>query len=189
MAIANSRIVTGLPNLPSDQLPKELWDDFKILYNAINNLAQGISVYAGVDGVDPTEWADSPPSATILSGNLTRMYPIASVAITAGQIVNLFDDAGTMKARLANANSATTMAHGIANTSAAAGARFEMQWLRSFVVSIGGMIPGTLYWLSTTGGAIQNTSPVAVGTIRQPIGVAWAAAELLMDIPLAYIQN
>lgn len=189
MGIGNSKIITGLPNLPSDQLPPELWDDHKVIYNAINNLAIGISVYAGVDGVDPSEWADSPPSDTILTANLTRMYPIASVAITAGQIVNLFDNAGSMDARLADSTTAATMAHGIANTAALAGARFEMQWLRSFVTSIGGMVPGTLYWLSTTPGAVQNLPPVAVGTIQQPIGLAIAAAQMIMDIPLLYKQN
>jgi len=189
MGIGNSKIITGLPSLPSDQLPPELWDDFKTIYNALNNLAQGISVYGGVDGVDSSEWADSPPANTILSGNLTRMYPRASVAIAAGQIVNLFDNAGSMDARLANSTTAATMAHGIANTAAAAGARFEMQWLRSFVTSIGGMVPGTLYWLSTTGGAVQNLPPVAAGTIQQPIGLALSAAQMIMDIPLLYKQN
>lgn len=189
MAIDSSKIILGLPSLPSDSLPKELWDDFKIIYNAIRNLAEGVSVYAGVDVADPVEWPDSPPSDTILSGNLTRMYPIATVGITAGQIVNLFDNAGSTDARLASANSATTMAHGIALTSAGIGQRFQMQWLRSYVGAIGGMIPGTLYWLSPTAGAVQNLPPLAAGTIRQPIGLAIAPAQMIMDIPLDFQQN
>jgi len=189
MAIDSSKIILGLPSLPSDSLPKELWDDFKIVYNAIRNLAEGVSVYAGVDDVDPSEWADSPFRDTILTANLTRMYPIATVPIIAGQIVNLFDNAGSIDARLASASSALTLAHGVAMTSAAAGQRIHMQWLRSYINNIGGMVPGILYWLSPTPGAIQNIPPTVVGTIRQPIGLSIGAAEMLMEIPLQYFQN
>lgn len=189
MATGSSRIVLGLPSLPSDGLPPAVYNEATLLYRAINNLAQGISLYAGVDPIEQADWSQYPPSATILSANLTRIYPIAGAAISVGQIVNLYSNAGVLNARLANASGAGTMAHGIANTSAAIGQRLEMQWLRCYNFSIGGMTIGTLYWLSTVAGAIQNVAPAAAGTIAQPIGVAVAASELIMDISLSYKQN
>lgn len=189
MATGSSRISLGLPSLPNDQLPPAAYNESNIIYRAINNLAQGVSLYGGVDGIEQADWAQYAPSVTILSGNLTRLYPIASVAIAAGQIVNLFNNAGVLNARLANAGSAATMAHGVANTACAAGARFEMQWLRCYNLSIGGMIIGSLYWLSTVAGAVQNTAPAAVGTIAQPVGLAVAASEMIMDISLSFKQN
>jgi hypothetical protein len=185
----DSKIILGLPNLPNDQLPKDLYDDFKTIYNALNNLASGVSTFAGVDAPPQDEWSQSGPSRTILTGNLTRLYVPASVALVAGQIVNLFDNAGTLSARLASAAAASTMAHGLVTDSVGPGGTASIQWLRSYVNSIGGMTLGTVYWLSPTPGAVQNVAPVAVGTIAQPIGLAIAPTEMIMDIPFFYKQN
>lgn len=190
MAIDNSKIILGLPSLPSDNLPKDLYDDFLSIHKAIKNLLDGVSIYTGIDAPSVDTWSQSNPAATLLSGNSTRLYVTASVVINAGQIVNLYDSsAGVLKARLANSSSATTMAHGLCTETVAAGAIAPLQWLRAYVNSIGGMTPGILYWLSTTAGAVQNIPPVAAGTIQQPIGVAFAVDQLLMDIPLSYKQN
>lgn len=185
----DSKIILGLPNLPNDELPRSLYDDFKIIYNALNNLLAGVSAYAGIDPFPENEWSQSGPNRTILTGNLTRLYVPAAVPLVAGQIVNLYDNAGVFSARLASAAAASTMAHGIVTDSVGAGAIAPIQWLRSYVNSIGGMTTGTLYWLSPTPGAVQNLAPVAVGTIAQPIGLAFSPTEMLMDIPLSYKQN
>lgn len=189
MAIDSSKIILGLPSLPSDSLPPELWDDFKTVYNAIRNIANGVSVYSGIDAPSPDEWADSPPSDTFLTGNLTRLYVVASVPIAAGQVVNLFNDAGTLKARLASASSFTTVGHAVATAAAAAGAIVELQYLQGLITSIGGMITGDMYWLSTVPGAVQNAYPVAAGTIRQAIGLAATPSVMLMHSTLSYQQN
>jgi hypothetical protein len=189
MATDSSRIILGLPSLPSDGLPPELWDDFKTVYNAIRNIADGVSVYAGVDAPSPAEWADSPPSKTILTSNLTRLYVVASVPIAAGQVLNLFNNAGVLNARLASASSFTTMGHAIANTAAAAGQIVEAQYMQGLITSIGGMVIGDTYWLSTIAGAVQNAYPVAAGTIRQALGFATDSSVMLMHGTLSYQQN
>lgn len=185
----DSKIILGLPNLPNDELPKSLYDDFKTIYNALNNLLAGVSNFAGVDAPPPDEWSQSGANRTILTGNLTRLYVPASVALVAGQIINLFDNAGVINARLASAAAAGTMAHGIVTDSVAPGGIASIQWLRAYVSSIGGMTRGTMYWLSPTPGAVQNVAPVAVGTIAQPVGLAIAPTEMIMDIPLSFKQN
>lgn len=186
----NSIINLGLPTLPPENIPKNLFSEFLTIYNALRNLADGVSRYAGVDGVEVSEWSQATFADTFRGQNLTRLYPIADVPIAAGQMVNLYNSAGNIRARLARANAAGTMAHGVAMTAAAAGQQFEMYWLRGFVTTVSGMVVGTLYWLSdSVAGGIQNANPVAVGTIRQPIGLAVATNQLLMDIPLDYQQN
>lgn len=184
----SSIIQLGLADLPADTVPKELYDDFLSLHRAIKSLLTGVSRFAGIDAPTPDTWPFLLYSDTILSQNHTRLYPVADVAITAGQMINLYSNAGNLRARLANAGSATTMAHGVANTGAVAGAQFEMYWLRGFVTTVGGMILGTLYWLSTTAGAIQNVAPNVAGQIQQPVGLAVGTSMLLMDIPLSYKQ-
>lgn len=188
MAIG-SAINLGLPSLPNNELPPQLYGEVSIIYKALRNGVTELARLTGVDEIDPSEWSSTSPQSTVLTGNATRMYPTASVAIAVGELVNLFDNAGVLSARLADATTAATMAHGIASSAGVPGSKMEIQWLRSFVGSIGGMSLGTLYYLSTTPGAIQNLAPLAVGTIQQPVGVAVAANQLLLDISLLFIQN
>jgi hypothetical protein len=188
MAIEGSRIQTGLAAMPEDNVPPELYDNFFSIHRAIQNLVRGVSDFCGVDAPPQEIWDQILFSQTLLSSNLTRIYLPASAAILRGQTVNLHDNAGVLNARLAVATSAATMAHGIANTAAAPGEIVEVNWLRGLLDSVGGMTVGTLYWLSTTPGAIQNVAPGGAGQIQQPIGVAFSAQQLSMDIPLSYRQ-
>lgn len=182
----SSKIQTGLPDLPDDTVDPKLYDDLLILHRAIKNIVLYVGRYAGIDAPTPDIWSGIQYVDTILTANLNRLYPVASVPITAGQIVNLFNSAGNLRARLAVATGAATMAHGIAMTSAAAGEQFEMYWLRGYVDTIGGMTIGTVYWLSTVAGAIQNVAPAVVGQIQQQIGLALTSSQLLADIPFTY---
>lgn len=186
--VEGSKIQMGLPATPPDTVTPELYDDFLIVYRALQNLLRGVSRYSGIDAEPSSVWSSLVFADTMLSGNLTRFYVPASAVITRGQVVNLHNDAGTLKARLAVATSATTMAHGVANNAAAIGELVEVNWLRGFIDSIGGMTTGTLYWLSTTAGAVQNTAPAAVGQIQQPVGLAFSSAQMALDIPLSYRQ-
>lgn len=188
MATDNYLIQLGLAVLPEDNIPPDLYDNFLSLHRAIQNLLRGVSRYCGIDAPAQEYWSQTTFQETLLSGNLTRMYVPASAAIARGQVVNLHDNAGVLNARLAVATSAATMAHGIANTDAAIGQICEINWLRGTLDSVGGMTVGTLYWLSTVAGGIQNAAPAVPGQIQQPIGLALATATLLMDIPLSYRQ-
>lgn len=188
MASENFLIQTGLPALPEDNIPADLYDNFLQLHRAIQNLLRGVSRYCGIDAPSPDIWSQITYQETLLSGNLTRMYVPASVAITRGQVVNLFNNAGVLNARLAAATSFTTMAHGVANNNAAPGEIVELNWLRGTLDSIAGMTTGTVYFLSTVAGAVQNTAPAAVGNIQQPVGLALGTNTMLLDIPFFYRQ-
>lgn len=186
MAIVESSIIQlGLPALPEDNIPPNLYDNFMVLHRAVQNLARGVSRYCGVDAPSPDIWDQITFSETMLSGNLTRMYVPAGATIARGQVVNLYDGGGFLAARLASASSAATLAHGIANSNAATGQTLEMNWLRGLLNSVGGMTTGTLYWLSPTAGSIQNVPPAGPNR-QQPIGVAFGTNQLMMDISLQY---
>jgi hypothetical protein len=184
----NFAIQLGLSQLPSDDLPPQLYNSFYQLHVAIFNLLRGVSQYSGIDAPDPSLWPQLAYSDTLLTGNSTRMYPIASVAISRGQAVNLFNNAGVLNARLAVATSATTMMHGVANSTAAPGDRVEINWMRGLIDSIGGMTLGTLYYLSTVAGAVQSGRPVGAGQIIQSAGFALTTDQMLLDCSLQYIQ-
>lgn len=182
------KIQLGLPQLPPDETPKELYGLFMYVFQAIHNLHRGVSSYCGIDAPDVDIRDQLTYQDTLLGGNFTRMYPIAAVNISRGQVINLYNNAGALNARLAVATGASTVAHGIADASVLAGERVAINWLRGTLDSVGSMTLGTLYYLSTTAGAVQSTKPVNVGEIVQPIGLALASDTLLMDIPLSFQQ-
>lgn len=184
----NSKILLGLPNLPADQIDPKLWGEFLLIYKAIQNLLNGVSRYTGIDAPSSAEVVGD-PMGWMLGGNVQRYYPTAAAAITRGQIVRLRPDLGAHKVSLAQANSATNMAFGVANASAGIGAQVEViAGGYALIDSIGGMVPGTLYYLSTTAGAIQNLRPVNPGEIIQPVGWALSSSQMLLAISPYYQQ-
>lgn len=188
MAVENFRIQTGLPLHPPETLDPEDYQNYLTIYRAIQNLVRGTSEFCGIDAPPQDLWDQILFSQTLLTGNLTRMYLPASVAIARGQVVNLHNNAGALNARLAVATSASTIAMGVANNTVAPGEIVEINWLRGLLDSVGGMTTGTLYWLSTVPGAVQSSPPAAPGQIQQTIGLALAPEQLLMDIPLSWFQ-
>jgi hypothetical protein len=183
-----SKIQTGLPLFPSDDLDPSLYGQFLNLYQAIQNLLRDISRYTGIDAPNSDIWSQLTPFDTLLSGNTTRLYVPASVAISRGQAVNLFSNAGLLNARLAQATSANTMLHGIANNTVAIGGIVELNILRGTLDSVGGLTVGTLYYLSTVAGALQSGRPAGAGQIIQSAGVGLGASIFLFDGSLSYIQ-
>jgi len=183
--IDNFKIQLGLPPLPAEDIPPELYDNFFELHRAVQNLLRGVSQYSGIDAPSQETWSSLVYSDTLLESNLTRMYVPAGAVIARGQVVNLYNNAGALNVRLAQANSIATMGHGVANSAGAIGETIEVYWARGLLDSIGGLTVGTVYYLSpSVAGAVQNTKPVTVGQIVQPIGLALSAATMLMDIPL-----
>ena len=161
------------------------------VFLAIGNMLEGVSRYTGIDAPRTSEWAGllTSYSETLLIGQGTRMYPIASVAIARGQVVNLWNDGGVLKARLAQANSATTMAHGLANTAAGIGAQVEINLWQTWTNAIGALTPGSLYYLAPgTAGAVQATRPSVGGQIIQSVGVALSANDFSFNASSQYQQ-
>jgi hypothetical protein len=182
MAIS-SKIITGLPQIPPDGTPPELYDLFFLVFRAIQQLQLGVSKYAGIDPEAQEYWSSLIHQDTLLEANLIKMYPIASVPMARGQLANLYSDAGILKARLARADTMATMAHGVVNSSAAAGEQFELWWMRGCSDAFSGMAVGTQYWLSpSVAGAVTATRPVAIGEIVQSIGFSLTATLLQLDI-------
>lgn len=179
----------GLAQLPDNELEPRIYQAFVAVHLAMANLVQQVSELTGIDAYPTDLWNQLTPATTLLTGNATRMYVPAGVNLTAGQIVNLYDNAGTLNARLAQANAASTMAHGIVNETVLAGETASINFLRTYTELIGGLAVGTLYYLDpAVAGGITNVRPAAAGQIIQPIGVGLTSSTFAMDIPLSYIQ-
>ena len=181
----------GLPELPatagSEVKPFLLEDDLRYAYNAIHNLAASVATQCGLQA--PAAGYQNIAQAAVTIGNSKkRIYVPSSVAITYGQLVNLWDNAGTLEAQLADATTAATPAHGICNTvgTSGIGDMLEILLPSCHLTSIGGMNQGDMYFLSTTPGAVQNTPPAVAGNIVQAVGVALAADSMFFNLSYQY---
>lgn len=96
--------------------------------------------------------------------------------LTSGMLVNIYDNAGTITARKADATVAGKEADGfvLASTTSGQNATIYGTGTNSAVT---GLIGGRVY-LSTTAGVITQTPPSSSGNIVQDVGFATAAGEL-----------
>lgn len=112
---------------------------------------------------------------------------VASEALSAGDMVNLWNDAGTIKARKADASGgATKRANGFVLAGVSSGATATV-YLGGINTQRTGLTPGAMYFLSgSTAGAVTTTAPSTATHIIQIIGDALSATELefVYDAPV-----
>lgn len=108
---------------------------------------------------------------------------IASSPLTAGMLINIWDDAGTPKIRPARADSPTTHAVGFVSENVITGATTIPHFFGTNT-GIVALTPGSRYFLSHTvaGGVSEFGPPGGMGYIWQPVGFANSAGQLELDI-------
>ena len=107
----------------------------------------------------------------------------ASEALAAGDLVNLWSDSGTVKARKADASVASKQAHGYVKSAVSANAQASVYTEHGSLISgLTGMTAGSEYFLSATvpGGA-ATAIPSGAGQLVQYIGIAKSATELYFE--------
>jgi hypothetical protein len=180
------------------QLPRDTPDNFteadakelyQIIQQSAQNLIEGLSKYTGLAQQDSALWSVLTPIQSILSQNHNRLYVQASEAISLGAVVNLYNNAGVLNARNANATDTTKPAYGWCTTAGgiASGSYGEVSLKMGVCINISGLTVGTRYWLSTTNGLITAIAPAVVGNINQYIGIALSTTQLYMDIQPTFI--
>jgi hypothetical protein len=167
--------ISAIPDISQSQYP-EIYVDNLRLRNGIKILQGIIDTYTGALGEDPAYWGQQQnPAAWNRLQNLTRTYGIASETITAGAMVNFFNNAGALGVRNANATAAGKPAHGWCTTTVTAGNPGEFcQQGACFLV--GGLTIGATYYLSNTNGLIAP----AAGTVVQKVGYAIGTNTLIL---------
>lgn len=101
---------------------------------------------------------------------------VASEALAAGDLVNIFNNASVANVRKADATTAGKEAHGfvLAAVSAAANATV---YFESTNTAVAGRTPGVQY-LATTAGSTTTTAPSAAGNVVQIVGFATSATAI-----------
>lgn len=105
-------------------------------------------------------------------------------ALTAGQLVNLFSNAGVINVRPAVATAMASAAHGYVSAAVAAAATATVLPNGGTNSNLAGLTVGSRYSLSTTAGAVvlSSAEPSAAGNIGQYVGIALTATSMRMDI-------
>lgn len=102
---------------------------------------------------------------------------VASAAISAGMLVNVYSDAGTLKLRPADSTSTGSKADGYATAAIAASASGTVNLGPGKITGLSGLTIGSDYYLGTVGAAV-DTPPSTAGNVVQYVGKATSATEL-----------
>lgn len=97
----------------------------------------------------------------------------ASEALTAGNWVNVWSDAGAFKVRKADGTTAGKEAHGFVLAAVSSGANATV-YFEGTNNQVSGQTPGNVF-LGTTAGAGQSAAPTGAGQVVQRIGLAVSA--------------
>lgn len=105
---------------------------------------------------------------------------LASENLSGGDYVNIWDDAGTAKVRLAD-NSNGRDAHGFVLASVISGANATV-YFEGGNSGLSGLTPGARYFLDTSGGATLTPPAFPAASISQFLGIAISATTINTDI-------
>ena len=109
----------------------------------------------------------------------TSVVP-SSENLAAGDLVNLWNDSGTIKARKADATTSGKQADGFVLTAITSPANATV-YHDGTNSQVTGLTPGK-QWLSTTPGKSTNVRPTSSGNIQQPVGFAITATSLTFNV-------
>lgn len=98
----------------------------------------------------------------------------ASEALAAGDLVNVWNDAGTTKVRKGDGSAAGKPADGFVLSSVSSGAAATV-YFEGTMTGLTGLTGGAVYLHGTTAGAVTNTPPSGAGKVVQRVGVATSA--------------
>lgn len=147
------------------------------VFNALRTLATRLDETTGALSPEQANWDSTPPSRSIIAGNMSKFYATCSANINYGAMVNLyFLSATEVQARPARADVFTNAAAGFCNTPGG----FTAGQVGEFIVGpglctgIGGLTPGNWYFLDPVSltGQVTAVQPVVPGQIVQICGIA-----------------
>lgn len=163
---------------------------FLTLVGGVKKLVSAITTSAGAgdDGKIPALDATGRLSTTFMPmgiGADTKSLA-SSENLASGNLVNVYDNAGTPTVRKADATAAGKEAVGfvLAATTSPANA---LVYFEGSITGLSGLTPGARYYLDTTAGAVTATPPSASGNVLQYIGRAVSASEISLELDDAIV--
>lgn len=107
----------------------------------------------------------------------------ASEALSAGDFVNVWSSGGLFRVRKADASTSGKEAHGFVLAAVSNGGAATC-YFDDLNTQVAGATPGPVYLSATVPGGFQAAAPTGAGQTVQRIGVAVAAATIIVQIEL-----
>lgn len=108
---------------------------------------------------------------------------VASEALAAGDLVNIWNDSGTAKVRKADASTSGKEAHGYV-LAAVASSGSATVYFEATNTQCTGLTPGRQYLSATTPGKSTGVAPTGSGQVVQMVGIATSATALNFQLEL-----
>lgn len=154
------------------------------LYNFAQQVIHAFISNCGIAQQQQITWPQLAlnPASTMLSGNLNRLYIVASENILAFSAVNVWNNSGTLMVRNAKASTAGFYCDGFltVNTGVISGEYCEVT-LHSGVAQFTGLVGGQRYYLSTTPGLVAPFPALGAGQVEQYVGIALDTTHLAFN--------
>lgn len=109
----------------------------------------------------------------------------ASENLSAGDLVNVYDDGGAFKVRKADASTAGKQADGFVLNSVTSGNNATV-YFEGTIVGLSGVTPGQLFLSATTPGGFTATAPTGAGKVSQIIGIGVSSTTINFDRDTPY---
>jgi hypothetical protein len=162
-----------LPELPPQGLPQETYAAVLSIHNAIRKLQSTLNYEVGLTGEAPQYWSQLTPTEGV-SDARSRLYLRCAETISYGQAVNVFLNGSELQARLAVASDPLKLVSAFCHSEGSfdAGEVAEFFLPPCLIESVGGLTPGSWYWLSVVPGILTPIEPTGAGVEVQLIGQA-----------------
>ena len=105
----------------------------------------------------------------------------ASEALSANDLVNIWNDAGTSKARKADGATEGKEVHGFVKSAFATSASATVFLPGNVMTGLAGLTPGARQYLSTVAGGRTETPLAATGNVSQLVGIAADATSIVFE--------
>lgn len=111
----------------------------------------------------------------------TTVAALASETLAANDLINLYNNVGTINARKADGTSEGKECHGFVKAGFASAAMATIYTPGDVITGLTGLTPGARQYLATTAGARTETAPSTTGNVSQMIGVAVSATSMIFE--------
>jgi hypothetical protein len=143
-----------------------------------------VSAGAGNDGDLVALDASGKLDASVLPAGIgaNTVSVVASEALAANDLVNLWNNGGTINARKADATTEGKEVHGFVKAGFASSASATVYLSGNVITGLSGLTPGARQYLGKTAGArVEDVSAYTAGNVVQKIGDAASATSLVFE--------
>lgn len=106
---------------------------------------------------------------------------VCSENLAAGDVVNFYNNSGTLNARKADATAEGKEVNAFVKAAFLSGATAVCYLPDNIITGLSGLTPGARQYLHTTAGTLTETAPSTAGNVVQMIGTALSATEVEFD--------